>query len=230
MIEVNLLPEEYRRVDKTPLPIFLLLLSSIVLVSAAVIGYIYFEFVFVRNKATESERIQQINNEVLDLEKEVADLQAETEQYNVRRNLILQIRKSRILWAKKLYYLSDLKPEDIWFESVEMEQLDAFKAKHDADAIRKWNKENSHRPPKPVVQPADGGAMNIALRQKGNDFKIWTNFKRDLLDHRIFGPDFMDPIELGEDGVRLKIEEEAKPEDRITLQLEFVLKLLPPEV
>ena len=104
MIEINLLPPQYRSVERTPLPVFVGLILGVVLIAGAV-------FVMVRTAGV----TQDLKNQKQEQEGLLAKAQQEEQDFDKlvksiedakgRINTVLSIAESKIPWALKLEQL-----------------------------------------------------------------------------------------------------------------------------
>jgi len=127
MIEINLLPPEMRKVDRTSLKRLMGMVASVVLVSASVIG------LALTIKAYRAEVAASVaaTAEVARLEplaKEYDVLAAEVKNSETRIQTIDDIRATRMRWAMKLDQLYTILPEYVWFEKVTLKKLRAVSA------------------------------------------------------------------------------------------------------
>ena len=122
MIEVNLLPSELRRIERTPLPRFLV----IILGTAAVMATGAFGVVVnLRNVPDLEAKQSAVENDIRDgnvsaaawdkLQEEIGDAQA-------RKQAIAELWRTRILWSKKLAQLSQMVPPFVGFTEVRLEE------------------------------------------------------------------------------------------------------------
>lgn len=108
MIHINLLPQEYRRRERTSIKVFSTVMASVVVVctSLGYFGHVYLN----EYKKIESERMQQ--QEKLDgLQKLAAyddALVSEAAEYQRRSQTIQKIANSRLLWTKVLDQFVDI--------------------------------------------------------------------------------------------------------------------------
>jgi Tfp pilus assembly protein PilN len=117
MIEINLLPPQYRTVERTPLPVFLGVIGAIVVVAG--LGMWWAALVNEKNNLiTERDSKKTIRDakareveEIKKLEREIADSQG-------RIDTVLGIAESKIYWAAKLDQLMRILPSFAWVESV----------------------------------------------------------------------------------------------------------------
>ena len=117
MIEINLLPPQYRTVERTPLPVFLGVIGGIVVIAG--LGMWWGALVTKKNnlitnrdakKNTKESKAREVE-EIKKLEKEIADSQG-------RIDTVLGIAESKIYWGAKLDQLMKILPTYAWIESL----------------------------------------------------------------------------------------------------------------
>ncbi|MEW6355951.1 MAG: hypothetical protein AB1696_06490 [Planctomycetota bacterium] len=118
MIQINLLPKELRRSEPTPWPKLLALLASLVVILSVGLIMIYYRFNVLPMVLLERDRAKEEMQGLMARAKEADDLEKEIKDFEVREKTILEIRKARWLWAKKLDQLVDLIPPYIQVESL----------------------------------------------------------------------------------------------------------------
>ena len=108
MIKVNLLPPEYRKVERTPILRFVTILAGVVLSASAIGSFLYVHFGMLVEKVSEREKREEtyVTKRVI-ADRSVA-LAKEAEEYKNRRNTIEDIGKKRMLWSRKLDELADI--------------------------------------------------------------------------------------------------------------------------
>jgi hypothetical protein len=155
MIQINLLPPEYRAKAGTPVGRFVAIVAGVVVVASAlgVFAYTHFiELTRVRELrvAREEEAIGQERRKKYSL-----DLQAEIDMFEKRRTAIQTINRSRTLWSKKIDQLFDLVTNQTgdasfraWLESIEVPAMPVTSKKRVPAAGKKG-------------QVADGGQLKI---------------------------------------------------------------------
>ena len=121
MIQINLLPPEYRQPSGANMPLVL----AAVLGVTIVLGMIFWWFTLsqevtqlegtLQTKQGEEQKLQAQKKEVQAIEKEIADLTA-------RQDTIIDISQSKVMWSLKLEQLSDLmsKYKDVWVDSIRL--------------------------------------------------------------------------------------------------------------
>jgi Tfp pilus assembly protein PilN len=117
MIEINLLPPQYRSVERTPLPVFLSLIGGLVLIGAAFFGLL----IMVKSAQRADEERGQLEA-LRDKKKKEAEavdqLQRDIQEAEGRVNTVLGIAESKIYWAIKLEQLMRVLPDYVWFDSL----------------------------------------------------------------------------------------------------------------
>lgn len=119
MIEINLLPPEMRKIDRTSLKRLASMVTAVILLSASVIGVT----MFVKNYYAAQDDKQRLTADVNRLEplaKEYDVLSAELKGIETRLTTIEEIRATRVRWGKKLDQLYAILPEYVWFEKVQL--------------------------------------------------------------------------------------------------------------
>ena len=205
MIRVNLLPEEYRKVEKTPLSLFLLIVVGVAAVCMALFFCAYLFISTGRLRRELDNKTQQ--KETLQEQAKYADrLESELATYRKRLDTIMSIRASRIYWSKKLCLLTKRTPEKVWFASIKMEQKDPYPASAKPETIK------------------DGGFLELQCYQKSYEFQIYADYRIALQRDRVFYSDFagLRPPEFK----RLDWDQ-AVEEDRNTLLFQIYLYLKP---
>lgn len=132
MIRINLLPEEMRKREKTPLSrIVVTLVGTFVIVTGASV-YAYAHFGLLHEARS---RLDRSRSELASLEPEAKyadDLQREKKDFDKRSEIIQTIGNSRILWSRKLDQLFDITHNGgdsdrhfVWLRSLSMKPTSA---------------------------------------------------------------------------------------------------------
>lgn len=124
MIQVNLLPEEFRRPDRTPMPLFLTVVFGII--SVAILGMWLFALSSSLQNLEEANEQLQGQKATWSQRATVVDkLNREISTQKKRQNTIIGISLSKIMWSQKLIQLSrilDNDFEDFWIRNMTMTQ------------------------------------------------------------------------------------------------------------
>ena len=128
MIRINLLPEDYRRTERTSPKVFASMLLSVVAV-CAVFGW--FGFVYFGELGKLEMELVEVTDRLNNLNQQVAyydALSRESQDFSQRAKTIQQISKSRVLWTKALDELiqmvhneGDIERHRAWFRSMTVE-------------------------------------------------------------------------------------------------------------
>jgi Tfp pilus assembly protein PilN len=140
MIEINLLPPEMRKVDRTSLKRLLCMVVAVVLLSGSIIGML----VSVRRWRAESDKKASLSVEVARLEplaKEYDVISSEIQEIEARISTISEIRSTRLRWGVKLDQLYAILPEYVWFDKIELKKGRATGAAAQKGAISILNLE-----------------------------------------------------------------------------------------
>ena len=127
MIQINLLPPEYRAKVGTPMARFAAIVGGVVVVACASGAYAYTHFI----ELAQVRELRQTREEEAAgqdrRKKHSLDLQAEIDTYEKRRSAIQTINRSRTLWSRKLDQFFDIVTNQgtdegfkVWIESLEV--------------------------------------------------------------------------------------------------------------
>ncbi len=119
MIEVNLLPPEYRRVERTPLPRFLVFIVGVAAIVASLFYLISVGYFRINREKGRSEdlkkQVELQKGQLLDYDR----LKTEIASFEARKSALEQMWHSRILWSVKFDQLSDLVPSYVGLTRLE---------------------------------------------------------------------------------------------------------------
>lgn len=156
MIQINLLPPEYRARAGTPMARLVAIIAGVVMLASACGAYAYTHFIELAKvrelrQAREEEALGQERRK-----KHSLDLQAEIEMYEKRRLAIQTINRSRTLWSRKLDQFFDIVTNQgtdesykAWIETIEVPPQVLAGRKRSPAAGKKG-------------QPADGGQFKFS--------------------------------------------------------------------
>ncbi len=127
MIQINLLPPEYRPRTGTPMARFVAIVVGIIMVLSAGGAYAYTHFIELA-KVQELKRSRQEEVVSMEMQRDRSlRLQAEIDSYEQRRRAIQTINRSRTLWSRKLDQFFDIvtgrdvdDTSAVWLEEVEV--------------------------------------------------------------------------------------------------------------
>lgn len=129
MIEVNLLPPEYRRIERTPLPRFLVFMVGAAAIVASLFYLFYVGYLRINREKGRSEALR----EQIALQKPRLDiydrLNAEIAAFEARKSALEEIWQSRILWSAKFDQLCDLVPSYVGLTCLEFTPARARRAR-----------------------------------------------------------------------------------------------------
>lgn len=204
MIKINLLPPEYRRVEKTPIGLFIVFLVLVVIACLSAVVYAY---LFIDVKAQKS-RLKEAKNTRDRLQREVAqiaELKQKLIEYSRRQLVIMDIRSGKIYWSRKLDLLAAMTPKNIWFESLTMEQKPPQESS-----------ESGHQ---------DGGYISISGNLRGISWEDYTNYRVTIQRNRIFYSDFAytEPPNFQ----RVVWDKDVVPEDSHGFSFDITMRLKP---
>ena len=123
MIEINLLPQEYRVQERTPLGLFLTIVVGICTVGAIGIYWINLKKELAQ-KELDNTRLKQ-EKEVTDKRKaEVVALEKEIETAKKRQETIIEISQSKIIWSQKLVQFGRIMAEypNFWIDRLALQK------------------------------------------------------------------------------------------------------------
>lgn len=241
MIRVNLLPEEYRKPEKAPPSMLLLIVVCIAALCVALYFCVSFSLKTGKlQRDLESKKAER--DRLAEDAKEADRLEAQIASYEKRLNTIKGIRASRIYWSRKLYLLAKDRPENIRFASVKMQQKDPYPAtKPEAvppELVKEFDKDKDGKLsadevkaagdelPRKLLKDKNGGSLELECYQKSYDFKTYyADYRSRLQKDRIFYSDFASPGLPEFKALYWKEAEEEK--DGYVLWLRMVLDLKP---
>ena len=127
MIQINLLPPEYRPRTGTPVARFVAILFGVVMVASATGAYAYTHFIELKNvKEVRDVKAEEAKSKEAQRDRSLA-LQKEIDLYQKRRTAIQTINRERTLWSRKLDQFYDIvtsqNAEDafqVWLETIEI--------------------------------------------------------------------------------------------------------------
>ena len=119
MIEVNLLPPEYRRVERTPLPRLVVLVVGTGMVVASLFYLVLIGWVKMGQEKSRERDLNETKARQAAPLAERSQLEAEIGAIESRKNTISNIWQTRMIWSRKLDQLCDIVPRFIGFTRLE---------------------------------------------------------------------------------------------------------------
>lgn len=199
MIRIDLLPQEYRRAERTAPAVFIATMGLVAFATIAVFGAGYSWFSVV-GKAQGEVEIAKENLANLKPRADYSDrLEVEKKEFSARLVQIEDFSDSRILWTKKLDLLASLvdsppenTPSTGWFESLDMQM----------DSGRKMG-------------------LNLKGFSETGEIRRVSNIHATLKGH----PEFFDGfVGISNPAAKVVIDEEFDPKE--SCEFEFSLELL----
>jgi hypothetical protein len=119
MIEINLLPQEYRVQERTPLGLFLTIVVGICTVGAIGVYEINLKKELAAKELQKTELLRE-KAETDTKKEEVVKLEKEIETAKKRQETIIEISQSKIIWSQKLIQFGKIMAEypDFWIERL----------------------------------------------------------------------------------------------------------------
>lgn len=157
MIRINLLPEEFRRAEGTPMPRLIAIVASVAVAFSMMLACGY---VFLRKLPEANEKAKEAATTLATRKKQLADsgyeeLLATIDALGMRKKAIGDIYRSRVEWAQKLDELVDLVPEDIGLVRVNLSEPDKIRG----------SRSDMH-----------GGILTLECLSTGTDLEHYSNF------------------------------------------------------
>jgi len=174
VININLLPAEYRKTEATPIARFIAIVVGAVVVTASIVAYGYVHYSELRG----AREVRAATEETYTNKKAQADvsksLQTEVNNYEIRRKAIQQIASNRVLQSRKMDEFLDI----IW-------------SRGDRSSYFVWVKSLSVRPGRAPRRgkAQTGGVFTFAGFSESTEFSRITNL-RDAIKSDPFYEDF----------------------------------------
>jgi hypothetical protein len=108
MIKVNLLPVEYRKVERTPILRFVTIVCGVVLSASAICAFLYVHFGHLVEVVSDRQKLEETYlTKKVEADRSKA-LAQEAAEYMKRRDTIEKIGQSRLLWSRKVDEICDI--------------------------------------------------------------------------------------------------------------------------
>lgn len=200
MIQINLLPEEYRKRERTSIKVFATILGAVVVACCSVgyLGHVYFQEygTVVSQRESEEEKLKDVMRFAAVDDKLVAEIK----EYEKRSRTIQQIANSRVLWTRMLDRFIDIVNNEgntdrhmCWFQSVKV-----------TDSAG-----------------ANGPALKFAAFSESSSWKKQADFLDDIAQDEVFFEDFGKIVDPG----GMVVESDAhNPPEAIQFTLDLQMK------
>jgi Tfp pilus assembly protein PilN len=123
MIEINLLPPQYRAVERTPLPVFLSLIAGIALIGGAFVGLMIMVRSVTERRTARDELKVKVEKEQKEADS-VDQLGREIQDAKKRVDTVLVIADSKIFWGIILWQLTKIIPDNVWLDQLAVTMRD----------------------------------------------------------------------------------------------------------
>lgn len=177
MIRINLLPKELQQAARTPVKLFVTMISGIVVLALSVFAYCYLWF----DVVVLEERVSRKHEEVNHLKANAAEVDSlldDIQDYKRREQAIISIKTNRVLWSRKLDELAALTPRHIWILQLHMKEDMGTNAK--GGSARK------------KIVEGTGGFLELVCISSGKEVQKVTNFRKKLKNLDEFYMNFID--------------------------------------
>lgn len=123
MIEINLLPPEYRVQERTPLGLFLTIVAGICVVGGLCLWGIQVNKEL-NSGREEKERLLKEKEKWEARKKEAEDLKAQIDTAKKRQGTIIEISQSKMMWSQKLCQLGRILTEypQFWIDQISVDR------------------------------------------------------------------------------------------------------------
>jgi hypothetical protein len=172
VIQINLLPPEYRKSESTPVTRFIAIVAGAVVVTCGLVAYGYVHYSTLRGVLERREQVEGTFRNAKAQADVARNLQAEIAAYEARRKAIQDVAKVRILQSRKLD-----------------EFLDVVTARGDAGTLyRVWLNNLSTKPARVARQgkATTGGTVTFAGYCESIEFSRVTNLRDAIKKHAYY--------------------------------------------
>jgi Tfp pilus assembly protein PilN len=134
MIRVNLLPQEYRKAESTPLKQFFATVGAVIVVALAVVFYVLIHFGKLQPKEQELDTMKVAVATQQAQVKESKELASWVQEYKTQYDKIDKVAMTRVLWSRKLDEIWEVvvnpvpvNKYDVWLRGLNGKVVDAPK-------------------------------------------------------------------------------------------------------
>jgi Tfp pilus assembly protein PilN len=169
MLRINLLPNEFRQAERTPLGTFMLLVACTILSVSALCCTAFMYFGILKEAETKRDIAQEEHENLAPMAKYADDLEAEQREYKKRSEVIKEIETTRILWTRKLDQF-----------------LDVINSKDNLNRHWVWLSEMKVR-----MTGSKEPGVELKGFAAGDQYEQLSNFNEDLKNHELYPDDFV---------------------------------------
>lgn len=120
MIHINLLPDHLRPIKRTPLPYIISVLVFCVCILAVAGSFLAIQASILGERTALANSKEVLSDPGLqEIVQESNRLERLKEDLDLRRSIIEEIVSDQIVWSKRLWQLSELTPENVWYSKIE---------------------------------------------------------------------------------------------------------------
>ncbi|MBI4615540.1 MAG: hypothetical protein HY720_18120 [Planctomycetes bacterium] len=125
MIKINLLPQELVKSDRTPMSLFLVIIADVVLGMAAIVGFVYFHFIALKNAEEMRTNSEEDAKRFKAYGEEHTQVTAVKTKYEARNKQIQDLERTRLSWSRKLHEFAGVlegegeKKHPVWIDNWE---------------------------------------------------------------------------------------------------------------
>ncbi len=153
MIEINLLPPQYRTVERTPLPVFLSLIVGILLIGAAFVVYVKQTKAGLQLQADKEALVREVAEKRTKAQ-EVDRINKDINEARRRIDTAVKVAQARVPWSQVLSLFVELRPAYVWLDSL------SLRRSHAKDKIE--------------------GELRLMCNSRGTNMERYTEFRQTL--------------------------------------------------
>ena len=117
MIRVNLLPEDRRPVERTPLPRLLIIFFGVFIVGLEIVGLVYYYLLAIPNANNYLASIEANIPNYKAQAMQVKEMKDKIQKLNMRKDAVVKLWRERREWAPIFERIRDVIPDQIWLRS-----------------------------------------------------------------------------------------------------------------
>jgi len=122
MTRINLLPEEFRPVEETPLARRMCIFIGVAVIAALLAGVVYFRLIMLPSERSRNDDLVQQRKNMAPAIKEFDRLVREIKTLDALRLVVEENWDQRVMWAQKLSQLKAIVPGYVWITEMDLSQ------------------------------------------------------------------------------------------------------------